>query len=89
MGMRNLAMAYLYQDQWNKAEELLAPVLETSKRVLGKEHPDTLGCMAHLVSTYCCQERWNEANELGVYVLETRKRVLGQHIVQHVPPRWC
>jgi len=53
-------------------------VMETRKRVLGQEHPDTLTSVANLASTYRNQGRWKEAEELDVQVMETRKRVLGQ-----------
>jgi hypothetical protein len=38
----NLASTYWNQEQWKEAEELGVQVIETSLRVLGKEHPDTL-----------------------------------------------
>ena len=50
--------------------------METRKRVLGQEHPDTLTSMANLASTYCDQERWKEAEELQVQVMETGNKVL-------------
>jgi len=53
-------------------------VMETTKRVLGEEHPDALTSMANLASTYWNQGRWKEAEELGVLVMETTKRVLGE-----------
>jgi hypothetical protein len=52
-------------------------VIETTKRVLGEEHPDTLTSMANLALTYSDQGRWTEAEELQVQVIEMRKRVLG------------
>ncbi|RHZ61472.1 uncharacterized protein CDV56_109014 [Aspergillus thermomutatus] len=51
--------------------------METSKTVLGAEHPVTLASMANLASTYRNQGRWNEAEKLGVQVMETSKTVLG------------
>ena len=64
--------------------------METRKRVLGEEHPDTLTSMANLASTYRNQGRWKEAEELEVQVMETRKRVLGagasRHADQHGQP---
>jgi hypothetical protein len=68
----------LNQGKWNKAEELQLQAVETLKRVLGQEHPDTLTSIANLASTYRNQGRWKEAEELEVQVMETRKRVLGQ-----------
>jgi putative hemolysin len=51
--------------------------METSKTVLGAEHPDTLTIMANLAATYCNQGRWGEAEQLEVRVMETSKTVLG------------
>ncbi len=67
----------LSQGQWNKAEELELQAVETSLRVLGAEHPDTLSTMANLALTYSNQGRWKEAEDLGLQVLETSLRVLG------------
>ncbi|KAF8534119.1 hypothetical protein BDD12DRAFT_757914, partial [Trichophaea hybrida] len=52
--------------------------METKKRVLGQEHPDTLTSVNNLASKFCKQGRLQEAEELLVQVMETRKRVLGQ-----------
>ncbi len=76
--MANLASTYRNQGQWKEAEELDVQVIETRKRVLGEEHPDTLTSMADLASTYRNQGWWKEAEELEVQVMETRKRVLGE-----------
>src|SRR5271155_2136506 len=66
------------QGRWNEAEELKVQVMETSLRVLGAEHPDTLTSMASLASTFWNQGRWKEAEELEAQVMETSLRVLGQ-----------
>jgi hypothetical protein len=52
--------------------------METFKRVLGKEHLDTLTSMANLASTFWNQGRGKEAKELFVQVMEMFKRVLGE-----------
>ena len=57
---------------------LFVQVMETRKRALGQQHPDTLTSMANLASTYWNQGRWQEAEELEVQVMETSLRVLGQ-----------
>ena len=74
----NLAGTFLSQGRWKEAEELFVQVMETSRRVLGQEHPSTLTSMASLASTYWKQGHWEESKELDVQVMETRKRVLGQ-----------
>ncbi|KAN0070808.1 hypothetical protein V8E54_010973, partial [Elaphomyces granulatus] len=51
--------------------------METSKTVLGPEHPSTLCSMNNLASTYRNQGRWTEAEKLHVQVMVTRKTVLG------------
>ncbi|KAF1973263.1 hypothetical protein BU23DRAFT_598989 [Bimuria novae-zelandiae CBS 107.79] len=65
------------QGRWKEAEELEVQVVQTTKRVLGDEHPHTLGSMNNLAATYSNQGRWKEAEELGVQVMQTTKRVLG------------
>lgn len=41
------AMALLSDGRYNEAEDLQAQVMETRKRVLGDEHPDTLLIMGN------------------------------------------
>ena len=74
----SLASTYQKQGRWKEAEELFVHVMETFKRVLGQEHPDTLTSTANLASTFWSQGRWKEAEELEVQVMEARKRVLGR-----------
>jgi tetratricopeptide (TPR) repeat protein len=71
------AMALLGDGRYNEAEELFVQVMETRKRVLGDEHPDTLTSIANLASTYWNQGRWKEAEELQAKELEICSRVLG------------
>ncbi|KAL8777872.1 MAG: hypothetical protein Q9194_002319, partial [Teloschistes cf. exilis] len=59
-------------------EELQAQAMETTKRVLGEEHPDTLTNMNNLALTYRNQGRWKEAEELQAQAMDTTKRVLGE-----------
>jgi tetratricopeptide (TPR) repeat protein len=72
------ATALFRDGRWKEAEELEAQVMQTRKRALGEEHPDTLISMSNLVSTYRNQGRWKEAEELEVQVMQTRKRALGE-----------
>lgn len=52
-------------------------MLETSKRVLGSEHPSTITRKGNLASTYWYQGRLKEAEELNLEALEASERVLG------------
>ncbi|KAH7111833.1 hypothetical protein B0J11DRAFT_473349, partial [Dendryphion nanum] len=49
--MNNLSLTYCNQGRWKEAEELNVQVMETSKRVLGDEHLDTLANMNNLAYT--------------------------------------
>ena len=62
--MANLAETFRNQGHWNEAEKLQVVVMETMKRVLGDEHPDTLTSMANLEATFRSQGRRNEAEKL-------------------------
>src|ERR1700722_9647439 len=73
-----LGRVYVDSGRWKEAEKLYVLVMETRKRVLGEEHPDTLMSMDHLASTYRTQGRWKEAEVLEVSVMETKMRVLGE-----------
>ncbi|KAJ7033029.1 hypothetical protein C8F04DRAFT_636243 [Mycena alexandri] len=73
-----IALVYTEGGRWNNAEALKVAVMETSKRVLGEEHPSTLTSIANLGLTYSNQGRWNDAEVLEVAVMETSKRVLGE-----------
>ena len=77
-GIAEFALAFSEAGRWTEAEKLNMQVMETMKRVLGEEHPDTLTSIANLASTYWNQGRWTEAEKLKVQVMETRKRVLGE-----------
>ncbi|KAF2726855.1 HET-domain-containing protein, partial [Polyplosphaeria fusca] len=54
---RKCAMALYNDGRWTEAEQLDVQVMETRKRVLGDEHPDTLTSIANLASTYRNQGR--------------------------------
>ncbi|KAK7016816.1 hypothetical protein R3P38DRAFT_3561726 [Favolaschia claudopus] len=73
-----LAYIAARQGRWSDLELLHSTVLDTRKRLLGEEHPDTLRSMNNLASTYSNQGRWSDAEELEVKVLEARKGLLGE-----------
>ncbi|OCK77107.1 hypothetical protein K432DRAFT_129195 [Lepidopterella palustris CBS 459.81] len=78
--MANLASTYRNQGRWKKAEELEVQVIETRKRVLGEEHPDTLISMNNLAFTFKSQSRNDEAISLLKTCLQLQKQILGpQH----------
>ena len=75
--LERFGLCLMSDGRYIEAEEPLTRVVETTKRVLGLEHPDTLSSIANLALTYWNQGRWKEAEELQVQVVEMGKRVLG------------
>ncbi|KAI8715206.1 hypothetical protein NCS52_01027800 [Fusarium sp. LHS14.1] len=76
--LTNCAWYMLTIGNYTAAERLSGKAVETSTKVLGEEHPSTLGRMNNLALTFRNQGRWKKAEELQVGVMETRKRVLGE-----------
>lgn len=75
--VNNLSSTYWNQGRWRDTEVLETQALESRKRILGKEHSDTLTSMSNLSSIYGDQGRWQESEALGLQVLETYKQILG------------
>ncbi|GLA49047.1 hypothetical protein AnigIFM63604_004651 [Aspergillus niger] len=75
--MANLASTYRSQGQWEKAEQLLMQVMETSKIKLGEDHPGTLTIMANLAFTWKSSGQYAAALELLKVSLAKQKQVLG------------
>jgi hypothetical protein len=75
--MGNLASTYRNQGRWKEAEELEMQVMETRKKVLGQEHPDTLTSMNNLAFTLKSQGCDVDAIELMVKCVRLRKKILG------------
>ena len=73
-----LALVYKESGFWNASEKLDIAVMETRKKSLGGEHPDTLQSMANLAATYRSQGQWKEAEMMEVQVMEKRKELLGE-----------
>ena len=74
----SLSFLLIGQGLWDQAEELEVQALETRKRVLGSEHPDTLTSVNNLALILRAQGKYVEAEKLNRRVLEERKRVMGE-----------
>jgi tetratricopeptide (TPR) repeat protein len=69
----------LYQDgRWIEAEASFKQLMETHKRMLGQEHPDTILAMSNLSITLGDLGRLDEAAKMMEEVLEKMRRVLGE-----------
>jgi tetratricopeptide (TPR) repeat protein len=75
--MGNLALVYRDQGKHAQAEELFNQVLESRRRTLGEEHPDTLGSRYQVAELYFMQGKYTQAEELCKKTLGTMRRVLG------------
>ncbi|KFZ23221.1 hypothetical protein V502_02300 [Pseudogymnoascus sp. VKM F-4520 (FW-2644)] len=84
--MANLASTYWNQGRWKEAEDLGVLVMETRKRVLGHEHPDTLLSMANLAVTLKQLGRSYEAVRLLEECVTLRGQVLG---IEHPDTTSC
>lgn len=84
--MFNLARTLLHLREWDRAHDLLIPVLRRRKRLFGPNHPDTLMTRNELGVLYC-ERRQNLAiaERLLTNVLEARKVVLGE---EHAYTLW-
>ncbi|KAL8985686.1 MAG: hypothetical protein Q9177_004368 [Variospora cf. flavescens] len=84
--MFNLARTLLHLREWDRAHDLLIPVLRKRKRFFGPNHPDTLMTRNELGVLYC-ERRQNLAiaERLVTNVLEARKVVLGE---EHAYTLW-
>jgi non-specific serine/threonine protein kinase/serine/threonine-protein kinase len=60
-----------------RAEKLLRAALDTRRRVLGPEHPDTLRTMRSLASTLILRGQYPEAEKLADEAMIAQRRTLG------------
>jgi hypothetical protein len=60
-----------------EAEKMLVLAMKVRKKILGREHNNTLDSMGMVALAYNLRGRWDAAEELQVQVLETRKKKLG------------
>ena len=65
------------QGYFKEAETLKNKVLDTRKRILGVEHPDTIRAKVNLAVTYQYLGKYTEAEKLEIQVLDAVNRILG------------
>jgi hypothetical protein len=53
-------------------------ILETRKRVLGQQHPDTLISMSNLALTLWTLERWEEAEKQQTEAIDLLRTTIGE-----------
>jgi Tetratricopeptide repeat len=75
--MSNLVLTYQDQGRWNEAEKLNIQVMETTKTVLGAEHPDILSSMHNLACTWKSQWKIRDALTLMKQCSYLCNKVLG------------
>lgn len=77
--MHNLALTYVAQGHYTKAEELGVQILELMVFVIGDAYSDAaLNSMHNLTVIYLSQGRYKEAEELVVRVIELKNKVFGE-----------
>ena len=65
------------QGKYEQAEPLYQRTLKTRERVLGPEHPDTVGTVNNLAILYRNQGKYEQAESLLQRALTTFEHVLG------------
>ena len=66
------------QGRYREAEDVEHQILQSSERVLGSDHPDTLSSMNNLAQTLYAQGDLAKAYELQEQVVEAMARLLGK-----------
>jgi hypothetical protein len=74
-----LTIGVTYRDLglYPQAQQQLEAALSLRRRLLGEDHPDTLGSMNALAVQYAYQSKLPQAEAMLNRVLDTRRRVLG------------
>ncbi|KAI8686582.1 NACHT domain-containing protein [Fusarium keratoplasticum] len=67
-----------YQGKYEEAEQMNRRALEGHEKVLGREHPHTLGSISNLGLVLQYQGKYEEAEQMHRRALEARERVLGR-----------
>jgi tetratricopeptide (TPR) repeat protein len=75
--MNDLADSYEKAGHQEQALALREQLLALRRKVLGPEHPDTLGVMNNVADSYAGAGRQEDALKLREQVLELRRKVLG------------
>jgi serine/threonine-protein kinase len=73
----SLGDVYLWQGRYDEAARLFTEAIDSQRRAVGPEHPQTLDSMHSLSITYRDQGRHQQAETLQHEILETQRRVLG------------
>jgi hypothetical protein len=76
--LTGLAAMLHAQGRYGEAEEVQRQILQSSERVLGSDHPDTLSSMNNLAQTLYAQGHLAKAYELQKQVVEAMIRLQGK-----------
>ncbi|KAJ3295359.1 Kinesin light chain 3 [Borealophlyctis nickersoniae] len=76
--LSSLAGLFMDQGKYDEAEPLCVDSLEIFRRVLGKDHPDTLSSIDNLAGLYMDQGKYGKAEPLYVDCRERSRRMLGE-----------
>jgi len=72
-----MGTAYTGLGLYPEAAKQLEAALDLRRRVLGREHPDTLRCMNNLANVYWREGKYPQAEALDDQTLQIERRVLG------------
>jgi tetratricopeptide (TPR) repeat protein len=70
-------MLYAYEGNYQQAESQLVKLVETARRSLGEDNPNTLNAMNDLALTYRYEAKYSQAEPLYLKLLDLQQRVFG------------
>ncbi|SPO02000.1 uncharacterized protein DNG_04673 [Cephalotrichum gorgonifer] len=74
--LSKVSTSFYIQGNYSEAEQIFRQTLELCQKVLGDEHPDTLGC-SNLALMLERQNKYDKAESINRQTLELKKRVDG------------
>lgn len=77
MTMHNLARAYIGQNRWIEAKDLMVKMIEIQTRQFGAKHPDRLMAMVELARVNEHLEQTDEAKKLLSEAIKIMKEIMG------------
>ncbi|TKA77842.1 hypothetical protein B0A49_01450 [Cryomyces minteri] len=75
----NLGLVLNQQKKYAEAEAILRPLLPRLQGRMGKDSPQALGCLRHLMEAVGGQGRYKEAEEMNVKGFELARGMGGEH----------
>ena len=74
INMSNLALILIYQNKYERAEEMHQKILKLRKKMLDSEHSFILISMSNLILTFMYQKKYERAEKINQQILKLKKK---------------